>query len=307
MRLEDFLVKLGKIRCAPTAYGPAPHKPVFLITLLDRMDRADLAINQFEISPEWVALFKGNWSLLVDSQNQSEFGLPFFHLQTDGFWKVIRWDGTQLKSVIKSMFVLAEEVHHCALTPEVYALCADPENRRRIRTFLLERYFPRTQSVYNKERYIPVLEDEELAVLNETQLSYTAQEDEDMGFIRSGAFQRVVLRVYNHTCSISGLRVVATSGISMVDACHITPFHQTGDNSISNGFTLCPNLHRAFDRGLIAVDAEYRVVVSRSFVEDQSSYGIRRFEGQPIQLPLRKKYFPSVEKFAWHREKVFRG
>lgn len=34
-----------------------------------------------------------------------------------------------------------------------------------------------------------------------------------------------------------------------------------GDDTIGNGLSLCPNLHHAFDRGLIAIDDEYRVLV----------------------------------------------
>ena len=268
MRIEEFLRKLDKLKRGGTKYGPAPHKPVFLISLLDFMDREGITENRFEISATWVALFKENWNRLVDTPHISEFGLPFFHLQTDGFWHVIRWDGTPLKAVIKSIFVLAEEVHHCELSPEVFELCRFPENRKRIRKHLLDFYFPRTQIYYNKPDYLPLLDELEKSVLNEPATTYLSTEDEDMGFIRSGAFQKVVLRVYNHTCCISGLRVVATSGISMVDACHITPFHQTGDNSITNGFALCPNFHRAFDRGLISIDSEYRVTVSPHFEED---------------------------------------
>lgn len=307
MRIEEFLRKLEKLKRGGTQYGLAPHKPVFLISLLDLMDRESFTQNRFEISATWVALFKENWNRLVDTPHRSEFGLPFFHLQNDGFWKIIRWDGTPLKVVIKSVFVLAEEVHHCELSPEVFELCQYPENRKRIRKYLLDLYFPRTQSFYNKPDYLPLLEEMEKSVLKESVESYLPQDDEDLGFIRSGAFQKVVLRVYNQTCCISGLRVVATSGISMVDACHITPFHQTGDNSISNGFALCPNLHRAFDRGLITIDSEYRVNVSHHFEEDASTYGIRRFEGQQILLPQRREYFPAIENFVWHGERVFRG
>jgi putative restriction endonuclease len=42
----------------------------------------------------------------------------------------------------------------------------------------------------------------------------------------------------------------------MVDACHIVPFYKTYNNHPTNGIALCPNLHRAFDKGAIAVDAE---------------------------------------------------
>ena len=61
-------------------------------------------------------------------------------------------------------------------------------------------------------------------------------------------------QVYNHTCCISGMRLVSNHGFSMIDACHIVPFSLSKDDRINNGLALCPNLYRAFDRGLILVD-----------------------------------------------------
>jgi len=70
-------------------------------------------------------------------------------------------------------------------------------------------------------------------------------------FIRSGIFKREIPKLYNNTCAISQLRIDATANISMVDACHIVPFSEAYDDTLTNGIALCPNLHRAFDRGLI--------------------------------------------------------
>jgi predicted restriction endonuclease len=39
----------------------------------------------------------------------------------------------------------------------------------------------------------------------------------------------------------------------MVDACHIVPIGRHGSDHVTNGLSLCPNLHRAFDRGLLSV------------------------------------------------------
>jgi len=86
-------------------------------------------------------------------------------------------------------------------------------------------------------------------------------------------------KIYNIKCCIFGLRVDATINVTMVDACHIVPFSISYDDTITNGLALCPNLHRAFDRGLIAISDDYRVVVSDAFVEDESSYSIRQFAG----------------------------
>ena len=64
---------------------------------------------------------------------------------------------------------------------------------------------------------------------------------------------------------------------------------------------MCPNLHRAFDRGLIAIDSNYKVVVSNTFKEEESNYRIKAFEGKKIKLPYQNDYFPLKENFERHR------
>ena len=90
----------------------------------------------------------------------------------------------------------------------------------------------------------------------------------------------------------------------MIDACHIVPFSESYDDTISNGIALCPNLHRAFDRGLISIDENYRVLVNPVFSESGiSSHSIMQFKGQQIKLPDKQRYFPAQENLVFHRKK----
>lgn len=92
----------------------------------------------------------------------------------------------------------------------------------------------------------------------------------------------------------------------MVDACHIVPFSVSFDDTITNGIALCPNLHRAFDRGLITINEDYRVVVSKKFNEKENSYSIRAFENKIINLPSIESYFPTANNFHWHFKNIFK-
>ncbi|MFN5209410.1 MAG: HNH endonuclease, partial [Bacteroidota bacterium] len=94
--------------------------------------------------------------------------------------------------------------------------------------------------------------------------------------------------------------------VSMIDACHIVPFSVSHDDTVSNGIALCPNLHRAFDRGLISIDNDYTVKISSLFREEENPYSIRHLEKKKILLPLNKKYYPSVNNLEWHRSNVFK-
>jgi putative restriction endonuclease len=68
------------------------------------------------------------------------------------------------------------------------------------------------------------------------------------------------------------------------------------DDTIGNGLALCPNLHRAFDRHLFWVDADYRVRVAEGFGElGGHDYGVQRFNGQQLRLPKVREWWPLVE------------
>jgi putative restriction endonuclease len=101
------------------------------------------------------------------------------------------------------------------------------------------------------------------------------------------------------------MRIIASREVQMIDACHIVPFSETHDDTISNGISLCPNLHRAFDRGLITIDEEYRVVVSNTFSEHSVDYSIRQYEGKQLSLPSREAHFPAIENLRWHKSRIF--
>jgi putative restriction endonuclease len=93
----------------------------------------------------------------------------------------------------------------------------------------------------------------------------------------------------------------------MIDACHIVPFSESHDDTISNGISLCPNLHRAFDRGLISIDEDYKVIVSSSFSESSVDYSIKQYEGKELFLPKDYEHFPSANNLLWHKNNSFRG
>ncbi|MBX2985930.1 MAG: HNH endonuclease [Bacteroidia bacterium] len=181
--------------------------------------------------------------------------------------------------------------------------------------FLLDDYFPNSKGNFNNSTGCQqnLFDDIENKILKEPPEEYRQeikklleQKDDEEIFLRGSLFKREIPKIYNNTCCVSGMKIDATINVSMIDACHIVPFSISYDDSVTNGIALCPNLHRAFDRGLIAIDDDYRVVVSKSFKEVETSYNIRAFEGKEIQLPRMKSYYPLSENFGWHRKNVFK-
>jgi len=273
-----------------------------------------------ELTPELVALFKSNWSLLVTATNFScKISYPFFYMKSDKFWKLVPREGydnmKRLDSLVSSFNRLHEAIEYAVLDDDLYQLMMDPANNMLLQQFLLDEYFPQTKLNYksSEEAEQQLMLSLENKILKERSSEYSKEikvllenKDEEEVFLRGSMFKKEIPKIYFNTCAISGMRIDSMLNISMVDACHIVPFSKSYDDTITNGIALCPNLHRAFDRGLISINDEYKVIVSNTFKEADSNYALKIYEGKQILLPTQKSYFPQQQNLDWHRENVFK-
>ncbi|PVY40238.1 putative restriction endonuclease [Pontibacter virosus] len=309
--LKIYLKKFTKLRQGVTQYGKAPHKPVLLLTFIELFEKGELSENRIYISPELVAQFKETFALLVRTAHTTDFSLPFYHLATEGFWSVRTKTGRVLQVHIRSIHTLSEVVDFGYFAEDLYTLLLDTASRNILKTAILDHYFPNTKAEYLNTKQGGYIQNLQSYLLNESPAIYTLalnETDEEEAFIRGGMFKKLVPQVYNHTCCISGMRLVSNHGFSMIDACHIVPFSLSKDDKINNGLALCPNLHRAFDRGLISVDEKLKVLVSNTIAEDLSNnYALLHLRGKPLTLPFGEKHFPNASNLAWHRQHVFKN
>jgi putative restriction endonuclease len=81
------------------------------------------------------------------------------------------------------------------------------------------------------------------------------------------------------------------------------PFSETWNDSIRNGIALSPTFHRAFDRGLISVSDNYKVLVHPKLKDYNPDSGIRQYENHEIYLPGDKKFYPSLIHLHEHRKR----
>ena len=311
-KLAVYARKVIKLKQGSTKYGKAPHKPVLLITLLELIEKQFITENQVTITPELVATFKENFSLLVKTAHKDDFTQPFFYLQSDDFWFLKTKTGMLLDTYIRSVQTLGDRLDYGYFTDDLFKLLANDYARLYLKNTLLDYYFADTKTGFLqiKKAGRSYLNDLETYLLNEQEASYEPlkpTDDEETHFVRGGLFKKLVPKVYDYTCAISGMKVIAIDGSSLVEACHIVPISITGDDKVTNGIALCPNLHTAFDRGMIGVDEQLRVMISPCLVDNIASpYNLKQFRGQPIRLPFGEMHYPKVESFAWHLRERFK-
>ncbi len=117
-------------------------------------------------------------------------------------------------------------------------------------------------------------------------------------------FREAVLTSYQYVCAVCGLAVR-----EMLCASHIVPWAKCIERRAdpTNGLALCSFHDRAFDRGLIAIDAQLSVLVTSRLINSVScklhKAGFAGVNGQPLILPQR--FLPDAKALEYHRIHIF--
>lgn len=117
-----------------------------------------------------------------------------------------------------------------------------------------------------------------------------------------GAFQALVTNAYQRRCAITGESTLPT-----LEAAHIRPVKFQGLNNTYNGLLLRADFHKLFDRGLVTVTPEYRVVVSDRIKHEWfNGKAYYRLQGAELaSLPQATADRPRAELLQWHNAHVF--
>lgn len=123
--------------------------------------------------------------------------------------------------------------------------------------------------------------------------------------VRDRIFRRTVLRAYSERCAISGLRLINGSGRAEVAAAHIRPVEANGPDIVSNGIALSGTVHWMFDRGLLSLSDDLRILISRQANDSESIRALINKSGHAL-APQRPSERPHPHFLQWHRERCFK-
>lgn len=317
--LNYYINCFNKLRRAPNL-GGAPHKPILLLSIIDCYEIGLINSDRIYITAELMAYFKSNWNLYVTTAHTMNFSLPFFHLRNEPFWEIITKRGYSIelssKNSIKSFNALFIATEYAKVDKELAILFMNKDSRDMLKLAIIEKYFSQSAKKLSNASYLELLAQD---ILNKSGEEYRAKIEkiktqmdnenyEEEIFMRGYVFQKQIPSIYEYTCCISGYTIKTQHNISMIDACHIVPFSESYNDTITNGLALCPNIHRAFDRGLITIDEDFKVLISKEFEEELGNpFSIKDFDNKKILLPNNKLFIPNKANLLWHNENVFKG
>jgi hypothetical protein len=104
-------------------------------------------------------------------------------------------------------------------------------------------------------------------------------------------FRNQLLQNYKYRCCMTKCNVIDT-----LEACHIFPYMGPKTNYSNNGIILRSDLHVLFDKNKIAIDNNYKVILSD---ELKHSDFYKFLDNKKIELPNNKLYWPDKESISY--------
>lgn len=117
-------------------------------------------------------------------------------------------------------------------------------------------------------------------------------------------FRQTILSTYNSKCCITSLEIP-----NLLNASHIIPWSKDENNRLNPQNGLCLNvLHdRAFDKGLITINSDFKVKLSKTLKNNLTNESLKNwflpYENKVIDLPNR--FVPKIEFLEYHSQNIF--
>lgn len=126
--------------------------------------------------------------------------------------------------------------------------------------------------------------------------------------VRDDLFRIEVLRAYDGRCAVSRLGITYSprsgSVRREVEAAHIIPVARGGGDVVVNGLALNRTVHWAFDQGMIWIDDDFRIVITRETMKDERNEWLSTHHGRQLSLPSDPELSPNRDALRWHARHV---
>lgn len=294
MDQQKLLNQVSKINVCKSGSKRSPHKPLLILLCLARIQTGEPRLVSFdEIEEKLVRMLSDFGPLSARKTPQ----LPFWHLQSDGFWEIPNPQGVLTKSGSVSVKILRDEKVKGGFTTEVYDLLTQqPELIQLLSEEILDIHFPSS-----------LRQD----ILDEVGLDFEANlgfSDHKKAKKRDPKFRKRIMEAYEYRCAICDFSVRMENTPIALEAAHIKWFQAGGPDIETNGLALCSLHHKLLDRGALAIGRDLKIVISEK-ANGHAGFEewVLRYDGKPLREPRNKDFLPNPDFTNWHIREVFQG
>jgi len=319
--LETHIKHFSTLNRAPGAIWSAatkrkaPHKPIFLLAVLDLVHRGVIITPFIAVTEDLVELnelFSLYWRRVVPLGQTSSIAFPFSRLSREPFWHLVPQADKKITPAIinntSSVSYLRKYALGARLDEDLFQIMQSGEGREALQEALLLSCFApeaaallREQSLINREAF-----DYSRLLEEKAHLPLVKEIVEAKNFrpvARDQGFRRIVVTAYDHRCALCGVRIITPEQHTVVDAAHIVPWSISQNDDIRNGMALCKLCHWAFDEGMLGVSESYDVITSRHISADPNAPGfLLTLTGRGIIPPSDRDLWPAQQYLAQHRK-----
>lgn len=159
--------------------------------------------------------------------------------------------------------------------------------------------------------FLPRVDSEFDGVLHEERAPFIYEIERDrvayLGsrLVRDRLFRRRIVTAYDARCTVTGLKLINGGGRAEVEAAHIRPVERGGPDIVNNGLALSGTVHWMFDRGLISLNNDLEIMVSRQANDPDGIRALINRSGFAIP-PINAADRPHPSFLSWHRENCFK-
>lgn len=295
----------------------SPHKICMLLSVLDLARAGGLPVNRIVFGPPLLERYHRFFDAVKQPGDHANPYFPFFHLAGKlrgggaSFWHLVPLPGREgvlaAMSTARSVRDITDNIAWAELDPDLFALLQHPEALDALGESMASHWFGR-----GLQELGVIAAQSAASSRYEYSLRHAAEppkaSEPPPAWVRDPAFRRVVTEAYDWRCAATGLRLLLKeTGESLVEAAHLIPFSESGDDDPCNGLALTPNMHWAMDKHLIAPGEDFKWHVSplldRRISDNQP---LLNLDGQALLKPTELRFIPKKISLTWRMERLRR-
>ncbi|MGY1632230.1 phosphorothioated DNA-binding restriction endonuclease [Geodermatophilus sp. SYSU D01186] len=290
---QQVLERLSSLRQHQQDGRRSPHKPLLVLLALGRLAATGTSNLPWSEAEEKLADLIEEFGPTSKTGRAQTAAYPFTRLRADGVWQLDRdvpMDNVgPLRRGVTGRFEASLEA----------ALRDRPELLAEAARGLVESHFPGTVA---PDVLVAVGLDPELREGGGLTRGTSPAERR-----RSGTWPAAVIEAWDRQCAFCGFDGAAGGGVVGIEAAHVRWFKLGGPDDLDNGLALCSLHHKLFDRGMLGLDDNFAVVVSRRFsARTPQGRTVYELHGHRLR-PRPGTALPAERHVVWHREQVFQG
>ena len=290
----DPLERLLALRLHQQDGHRSPHKPLLALVALGRLLSSGSSQLPWSVAEKQLADLLAEFGRPSATPKPQSAAYPFTRLRSDGVWRL------DADVPMDPVTPLRENDVTGCFAPDVEAeLLGNPAGALATARAMVTSHFPETLVV---DVLIATGLDPE-RVLG----AGTGAFPELAARRRSVQWRYAVIEAWDRQCAFCGYEGQLAGVPVGLESAHVRWWSFGGPDALDNGLALCALHHKLFDRGVLGLDEELRVLVSSRF-SARTAVGRQVYELHGRHLRTRPgTMLPAVEHVSWHVTEVFKG